>query len=73
MGYQKAAKITFIAYFTTVFLFDLFLMVDIFVGNQRVTCNMTTDWQIITLIALDTVQTIILITTSIVMYVENKK
>ena len=44
MGYVKAAKITFLAYITTVLLFDLFLIIDIFAGSQRITCANNVDW-----------------------------
>ena len=54
MGKQNAAKITFFTYLIGVLLFDFFIMIDIFSGSHRISCNDHIDWQIQALIGVDT-------------------
>ena len=57
MDYAKYAKLTFIIYITIFVLFDLFIFIDIFVSgplNKGIKCDGNENWQIYTLISVDT-------------------
>ena len=62
LGKQWAAKVSFFSYLTIILLFDAFLAFDIFFNEAGITCDGTMDWQIYTLITVDSLQTIMLIT-----------
>ena len=76
MNYDKYAKLTFILYVMIFILFDLFIFIDIFVSgplNKGIKCDGNTDWQIYTLISVDSLQSAVLIVTSIIMYKKYNK
>ena len=76
MDHAKYAKLIFIIYIMVFVLFDLFIFIDIFVSgpsNKGIKCDGNTDWQIYTLISVDTLQSGVLIATAIIMYKKYNK
>ena len=69
MNKPNAAKIAFLCYLAAMLTFDVFLVFDIFFANGvGITCDGNKNWQIYTLISVDTMQTILLIVVSVLMY-----
>ena len=69
MEKPKVAHCVFLCYLVTLLAFDVFLCFDIFFANGvGITCDGHKTWQIYTLISVDTMQCILLITVSILMY-----
>lgn len=66
--YPRVAKVIFYLYLCIILCFDIFLSIDIFFRTSGISCDGGTDWQIFTLISVDTIQAILLVTTAIVMY-----
>ena len=64
----QMAQVTFLIYLIVVLGFNLFLSIDIFTPNSGEDCTTDTDWQIIALIALDTLQSLLLIAVTFSMY-----
>lgn len=69
LGYKRVPpKVSFVLYISVFFAFDVFLCIDIFLKNGGITCDAyDIDWQIFTLICLDTLQAISLVITSVIM------
>ena len=72
LEYPRAAKATFIAYIVTLLSFDIFEAVDIFIEADRISCDGDNHWQIYTLISVDSIQSLILIITSVITYKSNE-
>ena len=72
LDYPRLAKITFIAYITLLLSFDLFETIDIFIKADIISCDGGNHWQIYTLISVDTMQSLLLIFISVVMYRNNE-
>ena len=72
LDYPTVAKITFISYIITLLSFDLFEGIDIFIEADRILCDPGIHWQIYTLISVDTLQSLMLIVTSIITYRSNE-
>jgi len=68
-GYKRVPpKFLFIIYISVFLTFDIFLSIDIFLSSGGINCDADyIDWQILTLICLDTLQAISLVTTSAIM------
>ena len=66
-NYTRLAPLVFYVYLTTLLAFNCFLAVDIFL-DKGIACDGKTDWQIFTLILVDTGQTAMLITVAALMY-----
>ena len=67
-NYGRAATIIFFTYLIGILSFDIFLTFNIFLAKGGISCSGTTDWQIYTLISVDTIQAVLLVTTAIVMH-----
>jgi len=63
----QLAKVTFFVYLVLLLGFEAFLSVDIFI-NDDLDCTPDKDWQVTTLVIVDTIQTALLITVALVMY-----
>ena len=76
MGHAKYAKLIFIIYIMVFILFDLFIFIDIFVSgplNKGIKCDGNTVWQIFLLISMDSLQSCVMIITSIIMHKKYNK
>ena len=62
------AQVTFLLYLIFVLGFNLFLSIEIFTPNSGEDCTPDTDWKIIALTALDTLQSLLLIAVTFSMY-----
>ena len=60
MAKPKVANAAFTVYLSLLLCFDLFLAIDIFLSNGE-DCTESTDWQILALISVDTIQSVLLI------------
>ena len=61
LNHPKAARIAFITYLVVLIFFNCFLSIDIFVGDA-LDCTPDRDWQFVTLVTVDTLQTVMLVT-----------
>ena len=70
LKHPRIAKITFFIYIIVLLSFDLYESIDIFIEAHRISCvpGSKDHWQIYTLISVDTMQSIILIVTSVITY-----
>jgi len=67
LGYHKEARVTFFIYLIVILSFDAFLTIDIFL-KDGISCDGKNDWQIFTLLSIDTLQAILLIVTVFIMH-----
>lgn len=68
----KMAKALFVIYLFSILSFDLYLAYNIFTVNGE-DCTPNTDWQILSLISVDTIQSLILLSTTLAMRSQRKK
>lgn len=72
--YPRVAKVFFFAYLAIILSFDIFLSIDIFFDRSGIACDGGADWQIFTLISVDTIQALLLVISAIIMqHTQDKK
>mmetsp|Transcript_2536 Transcript_2536/g.3521 ORF Transcript_2536/g.3521 Transcript_2536/m.3521 type:complete len:220 (+) Transcript_2536:25-684(+) len=71
VGSPKLARFVFLLYLLALLGFDFFLSVNIFLANGE-DCTPSTDWQILALISVDTIQSVLLLTVTLLMYKQAK-
>ncbi len=70
-NHPKIAIFAFYTYLTVLLGFNSFLAIDIFL-DKGIACDHKNDWQIFTLLIIDTLQTTMLIIVASIMYRQSK-